>query len=166
MHRDTLTRTTNTLQYARFVQTISATKTARLLPRRHTHTVTRSHTRKLPTKIAPRTIAGMSYAVPTTLFDSTDSERSPRDLPRTWSIYEAGHYAFYDTPNPGERRTVPYPLRPTLRSSWMPRSLVSGRPKYTKFASSVQCPSDNETRKWRRRQNGRSADRIAYVAYR
>jgi len=75
----------------------------------------------------------------------------------------AGHYAFYDTPNPGERRTVP--SQPTLRSSLMPRSLVSGHPKYTKIANSVQSPSDNETRKWRRRQSGRSADRIAYVAY-
>lgn len=31
----------------------------------------------------------MSYAVSTTLFDSTDSGRIPRDLPRTWSIYES-----------------------------------------------------------------------------
>jgi len=31
----------------------------------------------------------MSYAASTTLFDSTDSERIPRDLPRTWSIYES-----------------------------------------------------------------------------
>jgi len=31
----------------------------------------------------------MSYAVSTTLFDSTDRERVPRDLPRTWSIYES-----------------------------------------------------------------------------
>jgi len=76
-----------------------------------------------------------------------------------------GRYAFYNTPNPEERRTVPYRLRPTLRSSLMPRSLVSGRPKYAKIESSVQRPGDNETRKWRRRQSGRSADGIAYVAY-
>jgi len=31
----------------------------------------------------------MSYAALTTLFDSTDSECIPRDLPRTWSIYES-----------------------------------------------------------------------------
>jgi len=31
----------------------------------------------------------MSHAASTTLFDRTDSERIPRDLPRTWSIYES-----------------------------------------------------------------------------
>jgi len=31
----------------------------------------------------------MSYAASTAPFDSTNSERVPRDLPRTWSLYES-----------------------------------------------------------------------------
>jgi len=108
----------------------------------------------------------MFDAASTILFDRTESECNPPAIYRACGRYtRAGRYAFYNTPNPEERQTVPYRLRSTLRSSLMPRSLLSGRPKYTRIESSVQRPSDNKTQKWRRRQNGRSADGIAYVAY-
>jgi len=41
------------------------------------------------TKLARKSIAVMSYAASTTLYDSTYSERIPHDLPRTWSMYES-----------------------------------------------------------------------------
>jgi len=48
-----------------------------------THTHANHHT-----KIARRLIAGLSYADSITLY-RTYSERIPRDLPRTWSIYKS-----------------------------------------------------------------------------
>jgi len=128
------------------------------LDHKHTYTLNK-------TNVAHRSIAGMSYATSTLLFDRTESEGNP---PRTWSIYESRSLRGFPTPRipKRERRTIPNRLRPTLRSSLRPRSLISGRPKYTKIEGSVQRRSNNETRKWRRRQSGRSADEIAYVAHR
>jgi len=107
----------------------------------------------------------MSYAASTILFDHTESECNPpqftahvADIREPVRVLQHSEFRI-------ERRTVPYRLRPTLRSSLMPRSLVSGLPKYMKIGGSVQRPSDNETRKWRRRQSGRFADEIAYVAH-
>jgi len=55
---------------------------------------------------------------------------------------------------------------PMLRSSSTPRSLVSGRPKHIKIEIFLgQGPRENETRKWRRWQNGEITDRIAYAAH-
>jgi len=69
------------------------------------------------------------------------------------------------TPRIPERRTVSYRFISTLRSFSMPRSLVSGRSKLIKIEFSGQGPRENETRKWRRRQNGRVTDGIAYVVH-
>ncbi|EFN66888.1 hypothetical protein EAG_09157 [Camponotus floridanus] len=69
-----------------------------------------------------------------------------------------------NTPKPRERRTLPYQLMPTLRLSAIPHLSPIAR-KSTKIDGSPQGPRGRETRKWRRRQNDRLADRIAYVAY-
>jgi len=108
------------------------------------HDTQHSPTHANYTKIARGSIAGMSYAS-TTLYDSTYSSRfTAHDLGGRCT--RASRYAFRDTPNPGERQTVPYQLRPALRSSLSPQSLVSGRPKLTKIESSGQSPIVNETR--------------------
>jgi len=148
-HRDAHPHTRHTSQRAR--------QSNDTLDHRHTYTL-------INTPAAHRSTARRAHAPSARPCHRTEREGDP---PRPWSICESRSLRGFPTPRipKRERRTIPYRLRPTLRSSLMPRSLVSGRPKYTKIEGSVQRPSDNETRKWRRRQSGRFADEIAYVAH-
>jgi len=75
----------------------------------------------------------------------------------------AGYNAFRDTPNPRETNG-PLSIKANV-TIVLEASLVSGRPKFTKIEILGQGPRENETRKWRWRQNGQVTDGIAYVAH-
>jgi len=122
----------------------------------HTHT-------NYYTKIARRSIAGMSYAALTTLFDSTYSERIPRDLPRTWAIYESRSLRV--SRHPESRRETNGSLSIKAHVTIvLDASVACLRSPETHENRKLRAkPERQRNTKWR--QNGRFTDGIAYVAH-
>lgn len=116
-----------------------------------THTLYTLHA-NYHTKIARKSITGISYAVSTTLYDSTDSRRIPRDLSCTWSIREPVYYAFRDTPNSRETNGL-LSIYADVTASVAPVA------RNSKIDILGQGPREN---KWAWRQNGQITDGIAY----
>jgi len=115
-------------------------------------------------KVARRLILGMSYAASTILFDRTKSECNlPRFTAHVVDIREPVATRF-TTPRITKRETN------NSASTTADVTIVLDASVTCLWSAAIhegagQKPDDSETRKWRRRQGGRSADGIAYVAH-